>query len=70
MTLKDITYKEILDAEGNFSALEIWQGDQHVTVTLRSNQFNSSGPSDRSNWHTVKSTVDRIATRVHADSEK
>lgn len=70
MTLRDITYKEILDPDGNFRALEIWQGDQHVTVTLRSSQFNSSGPSDRSNWHQVKDTVDRIAKRVHDDAEK
>ncbi|ODR25795.1 hypothetical protein [Mycolicibacterium porcinum] len=65
MTLDNITYKEILDAEGNFKALEIWQGIDHVTVTLRTNQFGDS----TTNWQTIKDTVDRIAERVHRDSE-
>lgn len=68
MTLQEVTYKEILDSEGNFKALEIWQGIDHITVTLRTRQF-GSGPTDASNWHAVRETVDTIAERVHRESE-
>lgn len=62
---KPITYKEVLDSEGNFIGLEIWQMDQHITIT-----FARGGThDDYSSWQYVKKIIDNISDSVRKDSE-
>ena len=59
-----ITYKKVLDRSGNTEFLEVWQGDQHLTLSL-------AGPGTQLNyyrWIEVKDTIDKIRGTATADA--
>lgn len=59
--MKEITFKKVLDDEGNFKYLELLQGNQTITLSL-GNTFASGNHSYV--WDVLKETVDKIAETV------
>jgi len=59
--MKPITYKQAMDSEGSLLGLELWQGDQHITISL--------GHADPSNhmgykWMEIRKTIDELSERI------
>lgn len=54
--MKPITYKKVLGKDGYFEALELWQGDQYITITL-------AGAGTHENyhrWEEVRAIIDKM----------
>ncbi len=56
-----IVVKEVLDEEGGFSHLELWQGDNVIKISLSDTSLTSSRKNDR--WNTLKEMIDKIVER-------
>lgn len=59
--MKDITFKQVLDTNGNFQHLEVIQGDNVVTIKF-GNTFAQGHHTYV--WSVFKETVDRLADKV------
>ena len=58
--MNQITYRPVFDSKGDFVELELWQGDQHLTVLLSL----PSSHHDGHRWNEVVEAVKGIATMV------
>lgn len=57
MSAQPITYKQQLDSHGNFTKLEVWQGNNCIVLSLSSPVMNSMTPNL---WANVRATIDDI----------
>jgi hypothetical protein len=59
-SLAPITYKQVLNKNGALEAIELWQGNNHITLTfsVRGTHLNHY------RWDEVKPIVDRLATEA------
>lgn len=55
--MEDITFKQVLDSEGSFKYLELWQGENVIKLSL-STSFAGGGKSYI--WETLKQTIDTL----------
>lgn len=67
MRTSSIMYKKVLNNEGDFIALEIWQSGQHLTIQFKDGTFSSTEHSDY--WDTIKKTVDKLQEKVKAETK-
>jgi hypothetical protein len=57
----ELHFKKVLDHEGNFKSLEIWQDDQHITISL-ANTF--AGGNHSFVWGVLRETIDKLQEQV------
>jgi len=60
-----ITYKQVLDDQGDLSYLEIWQGTQRISISLAGNTFGDGASNYK--WETIKKTIDKLQGNVQAN---
>lgn len=65
-SLEPITYKQVLDQEGSLTALEIWQGNQYITILLAGSGSHKNGLR----WDEIKGTVDYLANEAKEKAER
>ncbi len=58
--MRPITYKQILDKDGSPQALELWQGDQYITISLSIGGLHKTG----FRWEEIRTTIDGLAERA------
>lgn len=61
MSVQPITYKQQLDSEGDFTKLEVWQGNNCIVLSLASPELNGMTPAL---WHNVRATIDGIQAAI------
>lgn len=61
MSTQPITYKQQLDEDGNFTRLEVWQGNNCIVLSLSSPVMNSMTPNL---WSNVRATIDGMQTAI------
>lgn len=64
--MEKITYKQVLDTEGDVEYLELWQGENFIKISLSSHGTHTNGYR----WEEVKKVVDFIATTSKDHTEK
>lgn len=62
MAMTNLTYKQVLNGNGEFVALEIWQGDQHIIISFIPDTFGEGVANFK--WETIKKTIDSIREKV------
>lgn len=55
--LEPITFKFLIDIDGLLGGVEIWQGDQHITVSM-SAALHSTNTGYR--WSEIKDFMDKV----------
>lgn len=63
--MNELYFKQVLDSDGGVKHLEIWQGDQHVTISL---MVKFAGGEHSYVWDNLKKTVNGIQQKVQSDS--
>ena len=61
--LEPITYKQVLGKDGSFEKLELWQGANHITVSL-------AGEGTHKNyvrWDEIKEIVESLANKISSE---
>lgn len=64
--MKEITYKQVLSSKGDFIGLELWQNDQHITISFEANGTHRNG----FRWVEVKETVERLAAKTKKEAKE
>lgn len=64
-----IIYKEVEDIEGKSFWVELWQGDQHIKVSL-AHVDTLSEHMGEAKWDKIKLVVDKIADERHERVQK
>jgi hypothetical protein len=64
--LEPIIVKQVLDESGTFNHLELWQGNQHIKVSLASTVLDSGHHTWK--WDNIKKIVDEMKPTVALDS--
>jgi len=63
--MQPLIYKQVLDHENNLMGLELWQGSQYITVSLRGSTSNKAGYK----WDEVRDFVDNLAEKSRKQIE-
>lgn len=61
--MEKIKYKFIMDGNGLLSGVELWQGNQHITVSMAAPGTHKNGYR----WSEVKDFMDKVQLPVLAD---
>jgi len=61
-----ITYKQVLDSQGNLAYLEIWQGSQRISISLAGNTYGDGASNYK--WETIKKTIDKLQSIAQANA--
>jgi hypothetical protein len=64
--MKPITYKQVIDHKGTLQGIELWQGDQHITISLELKGLHTTGYI----WGEVKSMIDSMADELKAKMQR
>ncbi len=64
----NIKIKEVLDEDGVFSHVELWQGNNVIELSVGSTTFISGRRNDR--WNKLKIMIDEIAERRFEEAKK
>lgn len=54
--MKPITYKFVMDGGGLLSGVELWQGDQHIAISMEAKNISRTGYK----WGEIKEFIDNI----------
>lgn len=64
--MNPITYKQVIDHKGTLQGIELWQGDQHITISLEMKGLHSSGYK----WEEVKSMIESMQNELYTKMQQ
>lgn len=63
--MKPIEYKFVMDNKGTLTGVELWQGAEHITITMEAEGLHKNGVR----WREIKEFLDNIQLPLYKDSK-
>lgn len=64
--MQPITYKFVMDMDGLIRGVELWQNDQHITISMMAKGTRKNGYR----WVEIRDFLDTVKLPVYQDAEQ
>lgn len=62
--VEPIKYKKVLDSEGNFEAVELWQDNRYITITFTADATHKNGHR----YSEIKEVLNKLQDKIIAEA--